>query len=192
MSNVNIVVGLSGVGKSTVLEEAMLLADEEYEVINYGDRMLETAKEQGLVEKRDEMKDIGVEKYKEIQKDAAESIVDDAEEAEDGNVIVDTHAAIKTPYGYIPGLPKWTVENLDPDKIIILDASAKELYRRSTSDGDRDREHDSPEDIEEYRQIAREMASTGCVLTGAYLKVIENRKGKAQEAARELIDSLKA
>lgn len=189
MSNVNIVVGLSGVGKSTVLEEAMLLADEEYEVINYGDRMLETAKEQGLVDKRDEMKDIGVEKYKEIQKDAAESIVEDAE---DGKVIVDTHAAIKTPYGYIPGLPKWTVENLDPSKIIILDASAKELYRRSKSDSDRDREHDTPEDIEEYRQIAREMASAGCVLTGAYLKIIENKRGKAQQAARDLLETLKS
>ncbi|QKQ98023.1 adenylate kinase [Candidatus Nanohaloarchaea archaeon] len=192
MSSVNIVVGLSGVGKSTVLEEAMLLADEEYEVINYGDRMLETAKQQGLVDTRDEMKDIGVEKYKEIQKDAAESIVDDAEEAEDGNVIVDTHAAIKTPYGYIPGLPKWTVENLDPEKIIILDASAEELYRRSQKDEDRDREHDDVEDIEEYRQVAREMASAGSVLTGAYLKVIENKKGKAQQAARDLIDTLNA
>jgi len=44
MTEVNIIVGLSGVGKGTVLEEAMLLSDKDYELINYGDRMVETAK----------------------------------------------------------------------------------------------------------------------------------------------------
>lgn len=189
MGEVNILVGLSGVGKSTVLEEAMLLSDKEYELINYGDRMLETAKEQGLVESRDEMKQLETDTYKDIQRDAAESIVEDAEE---NNVIVDTHAAIKSPYGFIPGLPKWTVENLEPEKIIILDAEASEIFKRSQGDDDRDREHDEVEDIKRYQDVAREMAATGAVLTGAYLQIIENRPGKAEKAAEKLVETLKA
>jgi adenylate kinase len=187
MSNVNIVVGLSGVGKSTVLEEALKLAEEDYEVINYGDRMLDLAMEQGLIDSRDEIKKISADKQKEIQKDAAESIVEDSE---DGNIIVDTHAAIQTPHGFLPGLPKWTVENLEPEHIVILDASAQEIYDRSTEDGGRNREHESVEGIELYQSVAREMAATGSVLTGAYLKTIENEAGKAQKAAQELVSAL--
>ncbi len=188
-NEVNIVVGLSGVGKSTVLEEAMLLSDRDYRLINYGDRMLETAQKEGLVNTRDEMKDLDTDTYRRIQMEAAESI---AEEAEEEDIIVDTHAAIKSPFGYIPGLPKWTLENLDPAKIIILDASSREIYERSQGDDDREREHDSVEEIDVYRSIAREMASAGSVLTGAYLKIIENRDGRAEAAAEELVRTLKA
>lgn len=187
MSNVNIVVGLSGVGKSTVLEEATKLAKEDYEIINYGDRMLKIAKKEGLVESRDEIKKISSEEQKEVQKKAAESIVKDSE---DGNVIVDTHAAIQTPHGFLPGLPKWTVENLEPQHLVILDASAEEIYDRSTDDEGRSREHETVEGTELYRQVAREMAAAGSVLTGAYLKVIENRAGAAQEAAEQLVEVL--
>ncbi len=186
---VNIVVGLSGVGKGTVLEEAMLLSETEYKIINYGDKMLEIAKDRDLVENRDEMKNIDVETYKDIQKEAAEQIF---EESEDQDVIVDTHAAIKSPFGYIPGLPKWSIENLQPEKIIILDASAEEILSRRQGDSDRDRSMESVESIQEYREVAREMASTGSVLTGAYLKVIENKSGRAEAAAEELIETLEA
>lgn len=188
MTEVNIIVGLSGVGKGTVLEEAMLLADKEYEIINYGDRMVETAKEEGLVDSRDELKKLDTETNKRIQRQAAEEIV---EEAEEKDVIVETHAAIQTPYGYIPGLPKWTIENLDPSKIIIMDATAKEIWNRTQGDNDRDREHETIEGIEEYREVAREMAATGSVLTGAYLTIIENHDGQAERAAEELVEVLR-
>ena len=185
---VNIIVGLSGVGKGTVLEEAMLLSDQDYQVINYGDRMFETAKGEDLVGSRDEMKNLDTETYKRIQRHAAESIVEDAEQKD---VIVDTHASIKTPYGYIPGLPKWTLEALEPEKIIVLDASSEELWNRVQGDKDRDREHESVESIEKYRRVAREMAAAGSVLTGAYLQVIDNADGRAEKAAEELVETLR-
>jgi len=141
-----------------------------------------------LVDSRDELKTLDTETNKRIQRQAAEEIV---EEAEEKDVIVETHAAIQTPYGYIPGLPKWTIENLDPSKIIMLDASAEEIWQRTQGDNDRDREHRSVEGIEQYRQVAREMAATGSVLTGAYLTVIENHDGQAEKAAENLVDVLR-
>jgi len=190
MGEVNIVVGLSGVGKGTVMEEAMLLSEKEYEVINYGDRMVETARDEGLVDHRDEMKNLETETYRRIQMDAAESIAEDAEEQD---VIVETHAAIKSPYGYIPGLPKWTLENLEPSKIIMIDADSEAIYDRSQEDDrDRDTAKDDVEGIEEYRDTAKQMASAGAVHTGAYFHIIKNRDGRAEKAAEELVETLEA
>ena len=166
----------------------MNLSDKEYKVVNYGDKMIEIAKEEDLVDSRDDMKTLGVEEYKKIQKQAAEAIY---EEAEENDVIVDTHAAIKSPHGYIPGLPEWTLKNLDPSKIIMIKAEPEELWNRVKED-DRDREHDSVEEIADYQNVAREMAATGSVLTGAYLKVIENPDGQAHVAAQELVKTLRA
>jgi len=188
MTELNILVGLSGVGKGTVLEQAMNLSDKKYKIVNYGDKMVETAKSEDLVDTRDEMKNLGVDTYKRIQKQAAEEIV---EEAEEEDVIVDTHAAIQSPFGYIPGLPKWTLENLDPDKIIMLRASAQEIFERTKEDGSREREHDQVEQIREYQEVAREMAATGSVLTGAYLKIVENPDGKIEMAAEEVVKTLR-
>lgn len=188
-NSVNILVGLSGVGKGTVLEEAMKLSKEDYRVINYGDRMFEVAQEKGLADHRDEMKEIESDTYKELQADAAESIFRDAEEQD---IIVETHAAIKSPYGYIPGLPKWVAENLEPEKVIMLDASSEAIYRRSQeAERDRDTEKAGIEGIEEYRETAKQMASAVSILTGAYFKIIQNKDGEAEKAAEELVKTLK-
>ena len=183
--SLNIVVGLSGVGKGTVLEEAQLLSDTDYKTVNFGDKMMETAEEHG-VESRGEMKELETEPYREIQREAAEKIFE-----MDGEVIVDTHAAILTPHGYIPGLPKWIIEELNPDKIIMVTAAPQEIWERTQED-DRNREHSSPEEIGEYQETAKQMAATDAVLTGAYFKKIENHDGEVEKAAEELLETLQA
>lgn len=189
MGEVNIVVGLSGVGKGTVMEQAMNLTDQDYEVINYGDRMLEIAKEESLADDRDDLKKLSPEENKRVQRLAGESI---AENSEKKDVIVETHAAIKTPFGYIPGLPEWSVKALDPAKIIMIDADSEEILERTKGDDSRDREHDSESGITEYREVAREMASTGAVLTGAYLEVIQNHDGQVEKSAERLVEVLRS
>ncbi len=186
--SLSILTGLSGVGKSTVLEEAVLLSSKEYEVINYGDKMFEISKERELVDTRDEMKEIDTKTYKEIQAEAAERIF---KLSKNKDVILDTHATIKTPHGYIPGLPKWSIEQLNPDKIIMLQASAEEIFER-TNDDDRNREHKSVEGVQQYLNIEREMAAADAVLTGAYFQIIDNPDGAAEKAAEELVETLNA
>ncbi len=184
MGEVTVVVGISGVGKSTVMEEALLLSEVDPLVVNYGTRMVKICQDRNLVSHRDELQSLDADTYVDVQMEAARSIVEDAE-IED-SVIVDTHAAIKNPDGYLPGLPKWTLENLEPDTIVILDATAQEIHDRIESD-ERDREVASVEEIEEYRGVMREMASACAVMTGAHLKMIENHDGCAEQAAEELV-----
>lgn len=183
MSNLIITVGLSGVGKSTVIEEAIMLSEQDWEWINYGDKMFELANNRNLAETRDDMKDIPPEKYKEIQETAANQI---REEANESNVIVDTHAAIKTPFGYVPGLPKWSIEMLNPDHLVFIWTDPSEIARRREEDVNRDRKTESAKALEEYQSIAREMASTGAVLTGSYLKMLENERNQAEQTAEEM------
>jgi len=186
--SLNIVVGLSGVGKSTVLEEAMLLSKKDYKLVNYGDKMMEIAEDYGI-ESRDKMKQLDIETYKEIQREAAEKIF---ELADGHEVILDTHTTIKTPHGYIPGLPRWSIEEMDPKRIIMITASAEQIWKRVKDDNEREREHGSLDGVKEYLRISEEMASTCTVLTGAYLKKIENPDGRAEEAAEELVNCLES
>lgn len=187
MSRLIISVGLSGVGKSTVIEEAIMLSEHEWNWINYGDKMFEVANDRDLAETRDDMKNIRPEKYKEIQEIAANQI---REEADENNVIVDTHAAIKTPFGYVPGLPKWSIEMLNPDHLVFIWAEPSEIARRRQEDVNRDRNTESAEVLEEYQSIAREMASTGAVLTGSYLKMLENKRNQAEKTAEAMAEIL--
>lgn len=189
MGDVTVLVGLSGVGKGTVLEQAMNLSSEDYEVINYGDRMLEIAEEQGLADDRDDLKRLEPEENKKLQREAGQSIVEDSK---DGNVIVETHAALQTPSGYLPGLPEWSIKALNPERIVFMDADSDEILERTRKDDTRDREHDELEEITEYREVAREMASTCAVLTGAYLSVINNHDGQVERSAERMVEVLRS
>ena len=189
MSNLNIVVGLSGVGKSTLLEKTMQMSEEKYKIINYGDKMFEIAKNKGYVETRDEMKKLETKKFKQLQKKAAKNIF---EHSKDKNVILDTHSAIKSPYGYVPGLPRWSIRELKPDKIIMITADPEEIYERSKTDEDRERQHESVDKLREYQDVAKSMASADAVETGAYFKIIKNKQGEIENAAENLLKTLEA
>ena len=57
-----IITGVPGVGKTTVINEALAkLKSEgvEYQPINFGSFMFEVAKSEGLVENRDQMRTLG-------------------------------------------------------------------------------------------------------------------------------------
>ena len=56
---------------------------------------------------RDEMRLLAKDDQRSLQRKAAAAIA-----KTDGNVIVDTHASVKTPKGYLPGLPEWVLEAL--------------------------------------------------------------------------------
>ncbi|MEM4679287.1 MAG: AAA family ATPase, partial [Candidatus Jordarchaeales archaeon] len=95
-----VVTGVPGVGKTTVIDNAIEAARKEgmkITLMNYGTVMLEIAKAKGLVENRDQMRKLPSNIQREVQKLAAEKIADAAKE---GIVVVDTHMLINTPEGF--------------------------------------------------------------------------------------------
>jgi len=173
-----VVAGIPGAGKTTVLNEALKI--KEMEVVNYGDIMFEMAQQDGI-ENRDKMRKMPQEKQREWQVKAAEKI------AKMENVIIDTHSTIKTPYGYMPGLPYSILKIIKPDRIVLVEAEAEEILARRKKDEEiRERDAEGVEEIETHQMMNRMAAMTYAVMAGATVKIVKNRQGKLEEAAREI------
>jgi len=184
-----IVTGIPGVGSSTVLREAFKLDEslsKEFVVVNYGDVMLEVARGKNLVEHRDQLRKLPDETQREIQKLACEKIATLGK-----NVIVDTHCTIKTPAGYLPGLPEWVLKSLKPKQLVIVEASPEEIMRRRATDETRQRDVEREKEIEEHQSMNRAAAMAYAALTGACVKIIENHDGAVEEAAKEFLELLR-
>ena len=99
--------GIPGAGKTTVVTKALTKVERKYELVTYGTVMYEIASSEGLVKDRDEMRKLSQNVQKGVQERAAERI---NQKAQGGDVILDTHCTIKTPKGFIPGLPQKILE----------------------------------------------------------------------------------
>lgn len=182
-----VVTGINGVGKTTVLNTMVKLLPPNLQVkiFNYGDVMLKLAQEDGLVRSRDEIRRLPLDKQLVLQERAAELLY---EQAREGNVIVDTHALITTTNGFWPGLPKWVVERLQPDVIVIIEASPEEILRRRLNDTTRMRKDQSTiEEIELFLELNRSAAISSAVLVGASVLIVKNVEGDASQAAQRIV-----
>jgi adenylate kinase len=185
--SVIVVTGTPGAGKTTVLKAALEMAAKEYVVVNYGDAMFETAAKAEHVKNRDELRKLPSSTQKKIQRRAAEKI---AGKAENSCIIVDTHCTIKTPTGYLPGLPMWVLEALKPEKFVLIEAEPLEIVGRRRKDESRIRDAEVAADIEEHQQANRAIAMAYAALTGATVKIIKNHDDKLEDAARNLVSIL--
>ncbi len=197
-----IVTAVPGAGKSTILKK---VAEKfpDLKVINFGDVMLEEASRQLGITDRDELrKKISFKDYRRLQEEAAKII-----SGIDGDLIIDTHAAVKTVYGYYPGLPSKVVEELNPDAIVFLEFRPEDILARRMKDlskdesnGRRLREIEKIEDVEEHQKISLEMVSAAANHASCYLLILrflESQKYPYQHAEEaslkiiELIEKLK-
>ena len=177
-----IVTGIPGVGKTTVMEAAAKARDLRIAV--YGSVMFEVASAKGLVKVRDEMRKLPAETQKAIQKEAAKRI------AGMGDVIVDTHCSIKTPTGYLPGLPAWVLTELEPTAIVLVEAEPKEILRRRQNDATRRRDEDTLEAIAEHQEYNRRFAAAYATLTGATVHTVQNQDGGVAAALAQMMPVL--
>lgn len=180
-----VVAGIPGSGSTTVLQHA--LKDTDYVHVNYGDVMLEIALEMKLVEDRDSMRKLPPETQKKVQKQAAKTI---RERAAESNTIVDTHCTIKTPLGFLPGLPKWVLKELQPDMFILIEADGDEILMRRISDTTRTRDSERLQDINLHQEMNRATAMAYAVYTGATVKIIENHNDRLDEPVTEMKETL--
>ena len=180
-----VVAGIPGSGSTTVLTKALEHLD--YLHINYGDVMLEIAEKEGLVDDRDSIRKLSPEVQKEIQRKAAKNI---KERSEQDNIIVDTHCTIKTPKGFLPGLPKWVLDELQPDMFVLLEADGDEILMRRINDTTRIRDLEKLSDIKLHQEMNRAVSMAYAALTGATVKIIKNHDNKLDESVEEMIKTL--
>ncbi len=183
---VYIVTGTPGVGKTTVLAEA--LKGKNLKVVVFGDIMFEIAREMGLVSSKDEMRSkIKLDAYRQIQEKAADRIA-----GMQGDIVVDTHAAIKRIDGYYPGLPEWVLKRLNPKAIAVIEARPSEIELRRKEDPTRMRsDFGGAEQVIEYQNMNRAYVAAYSALTGCLVKIIVNEQGKILEAAQKLKEVFK-
>ena len=172
-----VVTGIPGVGKTTVMKEAAEGIDIQF--VTFGTVMADIAIEMNLVKNRDEMRKLTLEQQKELQIKTAEKV------AKMDNVIVDTHCTVKTPKGYMPGLPEWVIKKLNPTAIVVVEADPEEIYNRRSKDITRNRDPDSKEKIAEHQQMNRAAAMAYATLSGATVKIVFNHDNAIEDAVKD-------
>ncbi len=187
-----LVTGMPGAGSSTVIKEGLKLKEEgvnvDFRPINYGDVMFEVAREEGFVEKRDDLRKLPGEKQREIQMLACNKI---SEWKRSMNLIIDTHCTIKTPSGYLPGLPEYVLREIKPDQFVLIEANPAEISGRRQRDKTRERDVEDEKGVEEHQFMNRAMSMAYACLTGASVKIIENHDGGLGKAAKEFFELIK-
>jgi adenylate kinase len=190
MGRIIIVAGVPGAGKSTLLYEAWKRVEKElnYTIVSFGTEMLNLCKETGLVNNRDEMRNLNPDVQEEMQWRVTKRIAERPE-----NILLDTHCAIKTGSGsYLPGFTPRMLERLSPSAIILVDAHEAEIRGRRKLDTSRPmRTIESAEDILEHKVINRAYAAAFSARTGCLLKIIQNNTGEFERAVEEFITTLR-
>ncbi len=188
-----IVVAVPGSGKTTILKYVKEMMPE-ISIVNYGDVMLELAREHYGIHNRDEMRKVlSVEEYRKIQEMAADKIA-----AMEGDIIVDTHASIKMRGGYYPGLPDRIMARLRPDIILLLEFDVEKIMERRSKDRERSRDLESGEEVEMH-QMANRYYAFAAANAGECTVHIVNLRGvpetrpfeHAEMAARRIVELFK-
>ncbi|AIF68804.1 adenylate kinase [Palaeococcus pacificus DY20341] len=188
MPFVVVITGIPGVGKSTITRLALKRTRAKFRLLNFGDLMFEEAVRIGLVRHRDEMRKLSLQTQKKLQLKAAQKIADLAKREP---ILLDTHCTIKTPLGYLLGLPRDVIETISPNFVVIIEAFPSEILGRRLRDLKRDRDVETEEQIKRHQDLNRAAAIVYAMYSNALIKIIENHEDKGlEEAVEELVKIL--
>jgi adenylate kinase len=180
-----IIVGIPGVGKTTVITRAAELLNKKRKtttVVVFGTVMFEEAKKKLGLKSRDDMRRMPVEDQRRLQEMAAQRIA----EMKDDIVLVDTHLFINTGEGYYPGLPMRLLNIIKPTNIVMVAADPGEIAERRKTDQTRQRDIATAENIQKELDISQVMVASCSILTGAPFAIIMNSDGRVDEAAANI------
>jgi len=184
-----IITGVPGVGKTTVVNGALARLKEEgitYESLNFGTFMFEVAQRDKIVKDRDDMRKLDREGQKRLQQTAAHAMAQVP-----GNVLIDTHASVKTPKGYLPGLPEWVLRELMPDTIILVETDEDQILMRRLSDETRTRDREGSRAIAEHQQFNRSIAAAYGMITGCTIQIVINADHLLDQATEDMAAALR-
>ncbi len=183
-----IVVGVPGVGKTTVItkvEEILLNSGHKATVVVFGSVMLNESKKIGIGD-RDQIRKLSLSGQQNLQNLAADYICSIQEEL----VIVDTHLFIRTPSGFFPGIPQNVIQKLKPDNLILITAGPEEILARRAKDKSRNRDIVSIEEVKRELGLSTSMISTISILSGSPFEMVDNHNGAFEDTARYIASIL--
>jgi adenylate kinase len=185
-----IIVGIPGVGKSTIISNATTELQNigtSVTTVVFGSVMFEEAKKLGITH-RDQMRKLSIDVQQKLQNKAADLISGRRESV----VVVDTHLFIKTSSGYYPGLPMNLILKLNPDRLILVSANSEEILRRRKDDNTRTRDMISDDEIKRDIEVSLSMISSLSILTGAPFEIIHNNDNMIDSATAQMVELLKS
>jgi adenylate kinase len=180
-----VIVGIPGVGKTTVISKVEKILEEKgskVDTVVFGTLMFEEANKKG-VKNRDEMRNLSILDQRNLQEDAAKRIA----QMKENIVIIDTHLFIRTSEWYYPGVPMNVTNIIRPTHLLLIVADADEINMRRQADKTRNRDLPSKEDLQNEIDISKMMLITSANLTGSPFTIIENSKDDAQKAAQDIV-----
>jgi adenylate kinase len=176
-----VIVGVPGVGKSTVVAKAnAAVAGSAVQV--FGTAMFDEALRLKWVKHRDEMRKLPVKKQEKLQEAAAARI----SRGKGKVVFIDTHLFIRTPEGFWPGLPLRVIRPMKPTHLLLVEASAKQILARRKNDTTRYRDEVTEEEVLEELELARSFLTAASLVSGAPMAFIHNDEGASDKAAEQI------
>lgn len=178
---ITIVVGIPGVGKTTVItktRDILLQSGYNTTVVVFGSVMLSEAKKMGIGD-RDQIRKLSLSGQQNLQNLAADYICSVKEDL----VIVDTHLFIRTSSGFFPGIPQNVIQKLKPRNLILITATPEEIIGRRAKDESRNRDMVSIEEIKKELGLAISMISTISILSGSAFEIVDNHQGSSEDTA---------
>ena len=178
---ITIVVGIPGVGKTTVItktRDILLQSGYNTTVVVFGSVMLSEAKKMGIGD-RDQIRKLSLSGQQNLQNLAADYICSVKEDL----VIVDTHLFIRTSSGFFPGIPQNVIQKLKPRNLILITATPEEILARRAKDESRNRDMVSIEEIKKELGLAISMISTISILSGSAFEIVDNHQGSSEDTA---------
>jgi adenylate kinase len=180
-----VVVGIPGVGKTTIVSDVKRSLEEEGIKINlaeFGKIMLEEATKL-KIKNRDEIRRLSIEDQKKLQNLAANKI----SKIESDVTIIDTHLFITTKEGYYPGLPLELLNHLKPTNLILLIANPEEIYHRRQNDSSRERDIISMDSIKNEIDVSKMLISCCSIISGAPFKILANHEGAVTDCTQKMV-----
>lgn len=136
---------------------------------------------------KDEIRHLDLKTQKMLQTEVSNSFASEIFANPSAHYLVETHAALKTLQGYLPGLTIDFMQKVDPDVYIIIEANADEIFARRLNDKERKRDHDKTiKDVQVNLDTTRYFTSSFAAYSHSTLCIVENKDKLVGDAIEEI------
>jgi adenylate kinase len=182
--------GIPGVGKSSIIKKVIDIKTD-YIRLYWGELAFFVAQEMGKASDIDEVRKMDIRQQQHLQFDVITKMRKLIDADPTKNYIIETHAVIKTPQGYLPGFNKALLDIVTPEMFIVYQSKAQDIFQRRANDPTRKRNDDlTVEDIQQNLELTRSFATSYAVQSNGLLQIIENQEGNLDYAINKTVELL--